>query len=115
MKLMISGSTLPVWDLDDYNRNTNEGLHTTSMAAAWMNFIYGFGGLRSDGGSLRISPSIPENWNSFSFKINYRNSILQVTVDKTDVQLQVLSGNPVEVKVFGSTVTVTETPAKVPV
>ena len=31
-------------DLDDYNRNTCEGLHTTSIAGAWMNIVYGFGG-----------------------------------------------------------------------
>lgn len=36
-------------DLDNYNRNTREGIHTTSIAAAWMNIIYGFGGLRTDG------------------------------------------------------------------
>ncbi|WMT43393.1 family 65 glycosyl hydrolase [Paenibacillus sp. D2_2] len=30
-------------DLDNYNRNTREGLHTTSIAAAWMNIVYGFG------------------------------------------------------------------------
>ncbi len=36
-------------DLDDYNRNTREGLHTTALAAAWMNIVYGYAGLRSDG------------------------------------------------------------------
>ena len=36
-------------DIDDYNRNTHQGLHVTSMAAAWMNIVYGFGGMRSDG------------------------------------------------------------------
>ena len=26
-------------DLDNYNRNTNQGIHTTSIAAAWMNIV----------------------------------------------------------------------------
>ena len=39
-------------DIDDYNRNTHQGLHVTSMAAAWMNIVYGFGGMRSDGDIL---------------------------------------------------------------
>lgn len=95
-------------DLDNYNRNTQEGLHTTSMAAAWMNFIYGFGGLRTDGGNLRISPTIPKTWNSFSFKINYRETILKITIDKTNVQLQVLRGKPVEISVFGKPTVITE-------
>lgn len=49
-------------DLDNYNRNTNQGIHTTSIAAAWMNIVYGFGGLRSDGEKLSVAPSIPKNW-----------------------------------------------------
>lgn len=93
-------------DLDDYNRNTCEGLHTTSMAAAWMNFIYGFGGLRSDGGQLRLAPSIPDAWNSFSFKLNYRDSILQITIDKKNVKLQVVRGEPIELTVYGQPVAV---------
>ena len=47
-------------DLDNYNRNTEEGLHTTSIAAAWMNIVYGFGGMRSDDeilAFLRLSQS----------------------------------------------------------
>ena len=43
-------------DLDNYNRNTDQGLHPTSIAAAWMNIVYGFGGLRSDGPVLTFNP-----------------------------------------------------------
>ena len=49
-------------DLDNYNRNTGEGLHTTSIAAAWINIVYGFGGLRSDGPRLSLSPTLPSEW-----------------------------------------------------
>ncbi|HCM14276.1 MAG TPA: family 65 glycosyl hydrolase, partial [Lachnospiraceae bacterium] len=55
-------------DLDNYNRNTSEGLHTTSIAAAWMNIVYGFAGMRSDGDILSFSPSIPAAWNGYSFR-----------------------------------------------
>ena len=51
-------------DLDDYNRNTCEGLHMTSIAAAWMNIVYGFLGLRSDTKELSIAPKLPSNWKS---------------------------------------------------
>ena len=56
-------------DLDDYNCNTKEGIHTTSIAAAWMNIVYGFGGLRSDKEILSINPIIIDEWESYSFKI----------------------------------------------
>ncbi|WP_040949910.1 glycoside hydrolase family 65 protein [Gorillibacterium massiliense] len=90
-------------DLDNYNRNTREGLHTTSIAAAWMNIVYGFGGMRSDGAELLFNPSIPEAWTSYNFRVLYRDSVLLVQVDKENVQIKVLSGNGVSIRVYDAT------------
>lgn len=49
-------------DLDNYNRNTREGLHITSIVMAWANIVYGFAGLRSDDAQLRFAPRMPERW-----------------------------------------------------
>ncbi|MDO5572762.1 MAG: glycosyl hydrolase family 65 protein [bacterium] len=68
-------------DLDNYNRNTCEGLHTTSIAAAWMNIVYGFGGMRSDGEMLCFQPSVPKEWRSYSFRIVYHGDVIIVTVN----------------------------------
>lgn len=67
-------------DLDDYNRNTSEGLHMTSIAAAWVNIVYGFLGLRSDGPMLAIHPKIPNTWKHYSCKLLYRKAKLTVDV-----------------------------------
>ncbi|CAH0120220.1 MULTISPECIES: glycoside hydrolase family 65 protein [unclassified Paenibacillus] len=88
-------------DLDNYNRNTREGLHTTSIAAAWMNIVYGFGGMRSDGDKLLFNPSIPERWNQYSFPITYGGTQLAVEVDRQQVKISVRSGDPVEINVYG--------------
>ena len=80
-------------DLDDYNRNTCEGLHTTSIAAAWLNIVYGFGGVRSDGEKLIINPSIPEIWQGYSFKLNYKNCNITVKVQKQKVTITVAGGS----------------------
>lgn len=79
-------------DLDDYNRNTCEGLHTTSIAAAWLNIVYGFGGVRSDGEKLVINPSIPEIWKRYSFKLNYGNCNITVDVRKGKAAISVTGG-----------------------
>lgn len=76
-------------DLDDYNRNTCEGLHTTSIAAAWLNIVYGFGGVRSDGENLVINPSIPDIWQGYSFSLNYRGSDIKVSVKRGKAQITV--------------------------
>ncbi len=88
-------------DLDNYNRNTDEGIHTTSIAAAWMNIVYGFGGMRSDGEVLVFNPSIPENWKSYSFQIVYRGSIIKVHVTQDQAHLRVLEGTPVKATIRG--------------
>jgi len=101
-------------DLDDYNRNTHEGLHTTSMAAAWLNVVYGFGGMRSDGKMLSFAPSLPARWRSFAFRVLYRGSVLKVNVDRRAVALTAASGPPVRVEVFGRPRTVTAAGIRVP-
>lgn len=77
-------------DLDDYNRNTCEGLHTTSIAAAWLNIVYGFGGVRSDGEKLIINPSIPDIWQGYSFKLNYNGSNIKVKVQNGKATITVV-------------------------
>lgn len=94
-------------DLDNYNRNTREGLHTTSIAAAWMNIVYGFGGMRSDGpDSLILNPSIPARWSGYSFKFLYKGTVLSVRTTRTDVEVKAVSGDPVQVRLYGRDYTV---------
>lgn len=88
-------------DLDNYNRNTREGLHTTSIAAAWVNIVYGFGGMRSDGDKPVFNPSIPDAWKSYSFGVNYRGAILTVKVTKDTVVFKTTNGLEAEVKIYG--------------
>lgn len=88
-------------DLDDYNRNTNEGIHMTSIAAAWMNVVYGYGGMRSDGELLAFDPTIPGHWRSYSFQIAYRGSIIKVSVDQRGSRLELVRGEPVAIRVRG--------------
>jgi len=88
-------------DLDNYNRNTHEGIHTTSIAAAWMNIVYGFGGMRSDGEVLSFKPSIPTHWNGYSFQVTYRGSVIRVEVSQTEATFKIVTGESVTIKVDG--------------
>lgn len=101
-------------DLDNYNRNTREGLHTTSIAAAWMNIVYGFGGMRSDGDKLQFAPSIPEQWTHYSFPITFRGSRLSVEVNKDEAVFKLVSGEPMDIAVYGRSLTVDGSELRVP-
>ncbi len=93
-------------DLDDYNRNTREGLHTTSLAAAWLNIVYGFGGMRSDDTRISLNPVLPEGWTGYSFVLNINGSRLSVRVGENGVELSVTRGVPLSLNVYGKSVTV---------
>jgi maltose phosphorylase len=70
-------------DLDDYNNDTCDGLHITSMGGTWMAFVQGFGGMRVRNNQLNFDPYIPEGWNSYSFSLNFREAHLEFRMDKT--------------------------------
>ena len=97
-------------DLDNYNRNSGEGIHTTSIAAAWMNIVYGFGGMRSDGKVLEFHPSIPEKWQGYSFCIGYEENVIVVTVKKNTVEFCTMKDKEIPVKIYGKDYTLSQAP-----
>ncbi len=100
-------------DLDDYNRNTHQGLHITSMAATWMNIVYGFGGMRTDGENVVMNPVLPSNWKGYTFKFTYKGSIIEVSVKADVCEFKVISGSSVQLKIFDNLYTVDENGVKV--
>lgn len=86
-------------DLDDYNKEVEEGCHITSMAGTWMSIVEGFGGMRVQNDTLMFEPRIPSQWDSYSFKVNFRNRILKVTVDRNGTSFSLELGDPIAVKV----------------
>ncbi|MFD1905423.1 glycosyl hydrolase family 65 protein [Paenibacillus rhizoplanae] len=101
-------------DLDNYNRNTREGLHTTSIAAAWMNIVYGFGGMRSDGDCLSFRPVLPKQWTAYSFQVMCRGVLLGITVNAESVCFRAVNGGSVEVLIYDQRVTVDEAGIELP-
>lgn len=87
-------------DLDNYNRNTNEGLHLSSVAAAWMTIIQGFGGARYENGQLSLRPWLPRQWQRFSFSMQARSSLVRVDVSAHGVSLA-CEGEAIPVRLYG--------------
>ncbi len=88
-------------DLDDYNRENEEGCHITSMAGSWLSVVEGFGGMRADGGHLSFTTSLPPNWKAFAYKIIYRGRIVNVRVSTSGTEVTLDSGEPLEITVNG--------------
>lgn len=88
-------------DLDDYNKEVEEGLHITSMAGTWMSIVEGFGGMRVRNNQLHFEPKIPTQWNGYSFKVNFRNAIVKVEVNQQGTNVTIEGNSDVEVFVNG--------------
>ncbi|WP_411767314.1 glycoside hydrolase family 65 protein [Winogradskyella sp. A3E31] len=93
-------------DLDDYNHEVHEGLHITSMAGTWMSIVEGFGGMRVKNDQLVFSPRIPEQWQAYSFKVNFRNHILKVNVCQEETKFELEGQGELKIKVDGKIIVV---------
>jgi maltose phosphorylase len=99
-------------DLDDYNRNVHQGLHITSMSAAWMNIVYGFGGMRTDDSIVSFAPTIPKEWNGYKFKILLDDKILNVAVTKEKCVFSLNEGQA-KILIYGKETTISKNPLEV--
>jgi maltose phosphorylase len=93
-------------DLDDYNNDTEDGCHTTSMAGTWMAVIKGFAGMRVRDGKLHFAPFIPSQWQAFSFKIRFRGQVLDVRVKQDGIEIENESSKAIEVVISGQAFTI---------
>lgn len=91
-------------DLDDYNNDTEEGCHITSMAGTWMSVVKGFGGMRVRDGKLHFAPYLPDQWKSYSFRIEFRGRVLKVKVSSEKTETVLEQGEPLEVIMNGKPV-----------
>ncbi len=85
-------------DLDDYNNDTEDGLHITSMGGTWMSFVMGFGGMRAGNNHLVLNPFLPGKWKSYQFRLNYRGAHLILKKEKE--KLTVMNDSPVAVSLL---------------
>jgi maltose phosphorylase len=85
-------------DLDDYNKEVEQGLHITSMAGSWIAIVEGFGGLKIDKKNIIINPKIPKHWNRLKFNIFYKNQILKFEITNESIMVSGKDSNKIIIK-----------------
>ena len=88
-------------DLRDIHGNAKHGLHAANMGGAWLAVACGFAGLRLKRDGLHFSFSLPDQWESCSFRLAYRGSLIKVDFDRGGHRLALLEGPGTEVFVDG--------------
>lgn len=86
-------------DLDNYNNDTEDGLHITSMTGSWLSIVEGFAGMRTFDG-LHFQPFLPTEWKQYAFHINYRGRLLFIKVSEAGVEVQLLEGKPMVLSIY---------------
>ncbi|MEQ8478213.1 family 65 glycosyl hydrolase domain-containing protein [Fulvivirga sp.] len=87
-------------DLDDYNNDTEDGCHTTSMAGTWMAFAKGFAGMRVRNERLYFSPYLPDQWEGYAFSIKFRERNLTIKATKEHVIITNDSSESLNIFIF---------------
>lgn len=91
-------------DLDNYNNDTEDGLHITSMTGSWLAIVQGFAGMRVRDGKLHFAPFLPKKWDKYQFRLLFRGRLIEVGVDTNGVSLELLEGEPLTVGLYGKDV-----------
>ncbi|MFZ3107291.1 MAG: glycoside hydrolase family 65 protein [Lactococcus raffinolactis] len=93
-------------DLDNYNNDTEDGLHITSMTGSWLAIVQGFAQMKTWDGKLSFAPFLPSDWTGYTFHINYRGRLLKIEVTE-NVTVSLLSGEALNLEVYGQSVELT--------
>ncbi|MBS4750824.1 glycoside hydrolase family 65 protein [Carnobacteriaceae bacterium zg-ZUI78] len=84
-------------DLDNYNHDTEDGLHITSMSGSWLSIVQGFAGMRVYKNMLSFHPFVPKNWHGYCFNINFRQRLLHISVDKEYITVKRVKGDALSI------------------
>ena len=95
-------------DLDNYNDDTKDGLHITSMAGSWMSIVHGFAGMRVIDDQLVFSPKLPQEWQGYAFNLYFRKHIINVKVNQAGAQFSLIKGQELTILVDGQAQTLTK-------
>lgn len=82
-------------DSKNSHANSHHGIHTASMGGSWLCIVQGFAGMRIRNERLYFSPNIPSNCSKLIFKIQVKNSMIEIQITKKDIKYELLSGDPI--------------------
>ncbi|QQE98751.1 glycoside hydrolase family 65 protein [Leuconostoc citreum] len=94
-------------DLDNYNNDTADGLHITSMTGSWLAIVQGFAGMRVRENKLYLKPFLPEKWQQYSFRLVFRGRVLEATVNQKETTVALISGKNLTINLLGADVFLT--------
>ena len=62
-----------------------------------MSVIKGFGGMRVKDGKLHFSPFVPDQWKSYSFRLEFRGRVIKIKITADGVDAKLESGEAMDI------------------
>ncbi|WP_177208035.1 glycoside hydrolase family 65 protein [Pseudoalteromonas denitrificans] len=95
-------------DLDNSHNNTEHGVHTACMAGSWIAIVNGFAGMRVRKTGLFLSPSLPKEWPSFSFLMQFQGKTIEIEICKNDTKYLLKNGSELSLTHFNQKIILKE-------
>jgi alpha,alpha-trehalose phosphorylase len=84
-------------DMDDTHGNTKDGIHTANMGGSYLSIVYGFAGLRIKENGIFFNPQTPQEWTEYKFKINYKNRLIAININKKEIIFTLEKGAAIDI------------------
>jgi alpha,alpha-trehalose phosphorylase len=75
-------------DLMDMHGNTVDGIHVASAGGVWGALVFGFSGMRDNGGRLSFDPRLPDQFSRIRFSIGWHGARLKVTLTRNTLEVR---------------------------
>lgn len=95
-------------DLSDVGGNVMHGAHIASIGGTWLALVYGFAGMRDQGGRLSFQPRLPDRWSRLDFRLQVRGRRLRVEIGPRQTTYRLVEGGELVLRHAGSDVLLTD-------
>ena len=66
-----------------------------------MAIVNGFAGLRCREEGLYIAPFVPGEWEGYRFNIVYRDRLVNICINRSQVEVSLIKGATMEINIYG--------------
>ncbi|MEK3716323.1 glycosyl hydrolase family 65 protein [Paenibacillus sp. FSL R7-0333] len=77
------------------------GTHPAANGGAWMAVVLGFAGVRFDGQTVTLKPSLPETWSSIELPVILRGGSFRLRIGREEITVTAAPGNSEAVSFAG--------------
>ncbi|NTV98579.1 MAG: glycoside hydrolase family 65 protein [Chlorobiaceae bacterium] len=78
-------------DMENLHDNTALGIHSAAVGGTWQTAVSGFGGFSIKSDRLVLKPWLPKKWESLSFKVQWKERLVDVTVYHDRISILITS------------------------